>query len=125
MKQPYEDASGNILCWNGEAWDGLDMGMYENDTLALAQALDATELVQDVMKRIRGPYAFVYYQVEYYNALEWFLSHRQDCISYGMDVTGLDVALSSRAQMEVISSCVALVSRIETDGRKCLRMVSR
>lgn len=63
--QPSEDNLGNILCWNGEVWDGLGGDRVEgNDTLALATALEGVGSdVYRVFETIRGPYAFVYYQV--------------------------------------------------------------
>lgn len=62
-RQPIQD-SKDVLCWNGEAWEGLSIDVTENDTEALFEALAQrpTE-VAEVMSHLRGPYAFVYYQV--------------------------------------------------------------
>lgn len=66
VPQPIVD-KGNILCWNGEAWDGLDCSVTENDTLALSRVLARQDIdILRVFENIRGPYAFVYYQVVNY-----------------------------------------------------------
>ncbi|KAK6502796.1 hypothetical protein TWF481_007842 [Arthrobotrys musiformis] len=53
-----------VLCWNGEAWrfDGQEFGPDENDTqLIFAQLSSCNGKVQDVLQRIEGPFAFVFY----------------------------------------------------------------
>lgn len=65
VSQPFSDEAGNILCWNGEVWSGLEIPAWANDTSALSQALArAREGIHKVFQEIRGPYAFVYFQVE-------------------------------------------------------------
>ncbi|CCG84140.1 protein of unknown function [Taphrina deformans PYCC 5710] len=62
VQQPVR-VGQNVLCWNGEAWSGLDLSLSENDTAALSNALSKNEdAIARVFEQIRGPYAFVYYQ---------------------------------------------------------------
>ncbi|KAJ7357107.1 asparagine synthase-domain-containing protein [Mycena albidolilacea] len=61
--QPHEH-NGNIFCWNGEIFDGMDIGKEDNDGVKLFRilgALDTVEQVANVFGTIEGPYAFVYY----------------------------------------------------------------
>ncbi|KAJ6257845.1 hypothetical protein Dda_7634 [Drechslerella dactyloides] len=70
VPQPLYSHSGHtsetqyVLCWNGEAWrlDGEEFGPDENDTRLIFDKLIACEgRLQDVVQRIEGPYAFVFY----------------------------------------------------------------
>ncbi|PJF17556.1 putative asparagine synthase [Paramicrosporidium saccamoebae] len=64
------------LLWNGEAYDGLEMGRYDNDTSALFHAITIAQSASEIFSAIRGEYAFV-------------LLDRQDrAIYYGRDVFG-------------------------------------
>lgn len=64
VTQPVVDPFGNVLSWNGEAWSGLDIAETENDTSALSQTLARESSgIPEVFERLRGPYAFIYYQV--------------------------------------------------------------
>ncbi|KAJ7492876.1 asparagine synthase-domain-containing protein [Mycena latifolia] len=63
--QPHEE-DGNVFCWNGEVFDGMEIAKEENDGVKLFRALSALETpeqVCDLFGSIEGPYAFVYYQV--------------------------------------------------------------
>lgn len=60
-KQPLVSGSGDVLCWNGEIWQGLDVQDDENDGVALLEALIAEERVWDVMGKLEGPWAMVFY----------------------------------------------------------------
>ncbi|EJT98955.1 hypothetical protein DACRYDRAFT_56765 [Dacryopinax primogenitus] len=51
-------AGGDVLCWNGEVFEGLPVG-DENDTAVLFRALQAGD-VHSVLGQVEGPYAFVY-----------------------------------------------------------------
>ncbi|KAI8048306.1 asparagine synthase-domain-containing protein [Syncephalis plumigaleata] len=62
-QQPLKDQHGNILCWNGEVFAGLEIG-HRNDGLCLLEALDAAASPLDVLHRIRGPFGFIYYQAK-------------------------------------------------------------
>ncbi|KAF7339685.1 PHB domain-containing protein [Mycena sanguinolenta] len=61
--QPHEQ-DGNIFCWNGEIFDGMDIEKDENDGVKLfhrLRTLDTVEQVASLFGSIEGPYAFVYY----------------------------------------------------------------
>ncbi|KAH9846065.1 asparagine synthase-domain-containing protein [Lenzites betulinus] len=65
IKQPHTSAEGNLLCWNGEVFEGLEVQADENDGAKLFSALRCAETSQDIAQvfgRIEGPYAFLYYQ---------------------------------------------------------------
>jgi asparagine synthetase B (glutamine-hydrolysing) len=81
--QPLIDDAGNILCWNGEAFSGLDRSgpnMTISDTILVARLLqdkinlaatsslsDASDaasigtVIADALSVICGPYAFIYF----------------------------------------------------------------
>jgi asparagine synthetase B (glutamine-hydrolysing) len=60
--QPLISHSGDILCWNGEIWQGLAVEQDENDGVRLLEALTSgnKELWQ-VMDGIEGPWAMIFY----------------------------------------------------------------
>ncbi|KAJ7042501.1 asparagine synthase-domain-containing protein [Mycena alexandri] len=61
--QPHEQ-DGNVFCWNGEIFDGMDIALEENDGIKLFHALnglDTVDQVSDLFGSVEGPYAFVYY----------------------------------------------------------------
>ncbi|KAG8924498.1 hypothetical protein FRC01_011421 [Tulasnella sp. 417] len=60
--QPHQTQDGDILCWNGEIFEGLDILPNENDGKKLFEALTRTKQPVDVLAQIEGPYAFVFYQ---------------------------------------------------------------
>ncbi|KAI1363950.1 asparagine synthase-domain-containing protein [Xylaria arbuscula] len=71
-KQPLEDnaPTGSVLCWNGEAWRIDGQPVEGNDGEAVFSMLqssgstfhqDREAHVLDVLRRIEGPFAFVYY----------------------------------------------------------------
>ncbi|XP_062390541.1 asparagine synthetase domain-containing protein 1 [Sardina pilchardus] len=77
--QPLQDSAGNLLLWNGEVFGGLEVGLGENDTLVLLEHLSAQEDaagICSVLSQVRGPWAFVYYQVA------------EHCIWFGRDYFG-------------------------------------
>ncbi|KAF8078403.1 asparagine synthase-domain-containing protein [Lyophyllum atratum] len=62
--QPHR-SGGDVLCWNGEIFDGMDISPQENDGVKLFEKLrrlDTMEQIRDLFASIEGPYAFVYYQ---------------------------------------------------------------
>ncbi|KAI0757184.1 asparagine synthase-domain-containing protein [Daedaleopsis nitida] len=64
IKQPHEDSEGNILCWNGEVFEGLEVGPGENDGTILLSELGRCSTVDDILQvfgNIEGPYAFLYH----------------------------------------------------------------
>ncbi|PCH33476.1 hypothetical protein WOLCODRAFT_160094 [Wolfiporia cocos MD-104 SS10] len=65
VSQPHRDQEGNILCWNGEVFEGLSITLEENDGSELFASLreqSTIEGVRDCLGSIEGPYVFVYYQ---------------------------------------------------------------
>ncbi|OJT12606.1 Asparagine synthetase domain-containing protein C4F6.11c [Trametes pubescens] len=59
IKQPHTDEKGNILCWNGEIFEGIEVRADENDGAKLLEALQGAEHQQDVVNvfgRIEGPH---------------------------------------------------------------------
>jgi hypothetical protein len=71
VDQPLKhDASGSVLCWNGEAWSIQGQPVTTNDSQSVfALLLDAcagsaaqsTAAVVHLLSSIRGPYALVFY----------------------------------------------------------------
>ncbi|CAG8581674.1 17198_t:CDS:10 [Cetraspora pellucida] len=71
IKQPLIDSDQNILLWNGEIFDGLEVPFGENDTICLATVLKDSENVSEindnndvlnVLQMIEGPYSIIYWQ---------------------------------------------------------------
>ncbi|KAI3558114.1 asparagine synthase [Colletotrichum abscissum] len=68
-QQPFRDASsGSVLCWNGEAWKIAGEPVQGNDGEAIFALLTAAssrgteeDAVLNVLRRIEGPFAFVYF----------------------------------------------------------------
>ncbi|TFK57417.1 hypothetical protein OE88DRAFT_130909 [Heliocybe sulcata] len=64
--QPHYAGHGSdILCFNGEIFDGVDIKPHENDGrkfYELLQACQSSEEIRDCIGGIEGPYAFVFYQ---------------------------------------------------------------
>ncbi|KAL0950911.1 hypothetical protein HGRIS_007670 [Hohenbuehelia grisea] len=61
--QPHE-RDGNILCWNGEIFEGLEVKPDENDGVKLFQRLcelSNPSQIPDLLATVEGPYAFVFY----------------------------------------------------------------
>ncbi|KIK04283.1 hypothetical protein K443DRAFT_93427 [Laccaria amethystina LaAM-08-1] len=58
---------GNILCWNGEIFDGLEVPLHENDGVKMLDSLHNLKTgsqIRDFFGTVEGPYAFVFYQKE-------------------------------------------------------------
>ncbi|KAF9356729.1 hypothetical protein BGX26_004843 [Mortierella sp. AD094] len=70
-RQPHISKSGNVLIWNGEIFDGIFVDHHQNDGRVLMDQLEAisdqesekehTKVFLEVMAKIEGPYAFVYF----------------------------------------------------------------
>ncbi|KAM2764894.1 hypothetical protein COP1_021023 [Malus domestica] len=62
--QPLIDSDKNILVFNGEIFGGIDIGRDENDGEVLLQLLVqcCSGSVPDVLSRIKGPWAIIYWQ---------------------------------------------------------------
>src|SRR5436190_649869 len=52
--QPLVSEKGDVLCWNGEICQGLDIPDNENDGVKLLQALAGEESVWKVMEILEG-----------------------------------------------------------------------
>lgn len=88
-QQPLVDeASGSVLCWNGEAWEYAGQPVSGSDSHLIFQALlaackaDTEQERQSYQKRvvkvlfsISGPYAFVFY-----DARNRYLYYGRDCL---------------------------------------------
>eukprot|EP00803_Ostreobium_quekettii_P010644 evm.model.scf_78.13 EVM.evm.TU.scf_78.13 scf_78:150143-155524(-) len=60
---PLRDVQGNVLLFNGEVFDGLDVASEESDTFRLAEALRACDDdVPSLLSRLRGPWSLIYWQ---------------------------------------------------------------
>ncbi|KAI8978629.1 asparagine synthase-domain-containing protein [Pilobolus umbonatus] len=67
VSQPLRNTTGDILCWNGEIFSGLEIKPHENDTLVLMDRLNKATTEEDtlaVFSMIEGPYAFVYWKAQ-------------------------------------------------------------
>lgn len=74
--QPLISEAGDILCWNGEIWKGLEVKDDENDGLKLLAALsNGSKEVWKVMSGIEGPWAMVYF-----SANDNKLYYGRDCL---------------------------------------------
>ncbi|KAH7063328.1 asparagine synthase-domain-containing protein [Macrophomina phaseolina] len=121
VAQPLLDkASGSILCWNGEAWAIDNQPVTGNDSQAVFDLLqdacgrvpsDPSCAVTQCISRIRGPYAFVFYDA---------VSHR---LFYGRDCLGRRSLLTSTndaGDIVLSSICDGHVSQswreVEADG---------
>lgn len=130
QQQPLvDDATGSILCWNGEAWKLDGRLVSGNDSSQVFQALlsatsssSPTNAIIEVLTSITGPFAFV------------FFDHRSSTLYYGRDRLGRrslllqqdDLGLSlcsvpsvpEHPSIEVDTSCIYALTitegRIET-----------
>ena len=97
--QPILSSTGNILMWNGEVFDGLDVSESENDTKVLLNSLDSCIDESSILKTfesIKGPYAFVFY------------SEKLKKLWYARDILGRRSLLWKRQEGDLILSSVSL-----------------
>jgi len=111
--QPLISAASDVLCWNGELWNGLVIKDDENDGLKLLEALSGTSEVWKVIERIEGPWALVYF------------SAKEKKIWYGRDCLGRRSLLRKRTSVGgLLLSSVGVDmegwEEIEVDGLWCL-----
>ncbi|WWD22519.1 hypothetical protein CI109_107012 [Kwoniella shandongensis] len=59
--QPLVGKRG-VLGWNGQVFQGLEVGQDENDTRKIFERLENGETPDDVLQGIEGPFAFIYYE---------------------------------------------------------------
>ncbi|KAF8331070.1 asparagine synthase-domain-containing protein [Cantharellus anzutake] len=64
VDQPHENESGDVLCWNGEIFQGIPVNSEENDGSKLFQELTRApgSDITAVFARLEGPYAFAFFQ---------------------------------------------------------------
>lgn len=111
--QPLVSNTGDVLCWNGEVWQGLDVHDDENDGLKLLEAL-AQGFVWKVMEKIEGPWAMVYF------------SFKDRKLWYGRDCLGRRSLLRKRVGEtgELVLSSVGVDKdaweEVSVDGLWCL-----
>lgn len=66
---PLHDDRGNFLCYNGQIWLGLadvEQSLDSNDTKSLFETFNAcsgNEQFLNIVQNLRGPWAFVYFNV--------------------------------------------------------------
>ncbi|WWC58141.1 uncharacterized protein I303_100676 [Kwoniella dejecticola CBS 10117] len=53
-----------VLGWNGQVFEGIDIGTEENDTRKIFERLEKGERVEDVLSGVEGPFAFIYLDLE-------------------------------------------------------------
>jgi len=97
--QPLISGSGDVLCWNGEVWEGLEIGEEENDGVKLLAALTAGKPVWRVMEEVEGPWAMVYY------------SSKDNKLWFGRDCLGR----RSLLQKCLVESGVLMLSSVGVD----------
>jgi asparagine synthetase B (glutamine-hydrolysing) len=110
--QPLIDQeTGSVLCWNGEAWKFGDHVVSGNDSvqvfellLAASKAVQTRNEVLNVLTKIAGPFAFVYYDAV--SSMLYFgrdrLGRRSLMISRN---SNLSVFISSNSTNSACSSC--------------------
>ncbi|ORX49874.1 hypothetical protein DM01DRAFT_1338005 [Hesseltinella vesiculosa] len=86
VAQPLQDKhTGDVLCWNGEVFGGLDVPFGSNDTSIVMDMLEkmndfdtedqARTYLLKLVARIEGPFAFVFWHQRFNNV--WF---SRDCL---------------------------------------------
>jgi asparagine synthetase B (glutamine-hydrolysing) len=101
--QPLNDeATGSLLCWNGEAWQIRDKIITGNDTaqvfgalLSAASSKSSQSAIIETLTHVAGPFAFVFYDA------------RSSMLYYGRDRLG---RRSLILQHDDDSSCLSLCS---------------
>ncbi|KAF7721701.1 hypothetical protein EC973_004290 [Apophysomyces ossiformis] len=126
VSQPiHSKKTGDILCWNGEIFGGLDIHLDQNDTEWLMDRLTqvsshSTKALLDIFSQIEGPFAFVFWQAHAKRL--WFA---RDCL-------GRRSLLWNRSEKgPFMLSSVGLPSKVEdqstweevpADGIYCLHL---
>mmetsp|Transcript_29082 Transcript_29082/g.86108 ORF Transcript_29082/g.86108 Transcript_29082/m.86108 type:complete len:693 (-) Transcript_29082:89-2167(-) len=92
--------SGDVLCFNGEVFGGLDVGPGCNDGEALLQALTVTEDVPRLLSKLRGPWSLLFWHAA------------SQTIWFGRDVMGrrsllLHTPTTGDAEASIVLSSVA------------------
>ncbi|EMR10398.1 hypothetical protein PNEG_01113 [Pneumocystis murina B123] len=98
--QPLENDQGDLLCWNGEVWNGLGIKFTDNDTIQVMNALSKpfTNVI-DIIREIEGPYAFI------------FIEKSKERLWYGRDCLGRR-SLLKKTSTEICDSFCFLLSSV-------------
>jgi len=106
-----DEATGSVFCWNGEAWlfngsrlTGNDTDIVSKHLFQSVPALPVEEALTQVLRKIAGPYAFVFYDAK--SSQLYFgrdgLGRRSLLISHGSgrgdELTVSSVAVSTSIQ---------------------------
>ncbi|CAG8465843.1 2746_t:CDS:10 [Paraglomus occultum] len=62
--QPIVDDLGNVLQWNGEIFDGIEVQPFANDTMSLCATLLSRNSIDNalgVLSNVEGPFAIIYW----------------------------------------------------------------
>lgn len=104
-----DDASGSVLCWNGEAWKIDGESVTGNDGRAVLRRLtQASVSIQEALKSIEGPFSFV------------FLDKNTSTLYYGRDRLGRRSLLLHATETLTFSSVAgttdSIWAEVEADG---------
>ncbi|KZT21680.1 hypothetical protein NEOLEDRAFT_1073160 [Neolentinus lepideus HHB14362 ss-1] len=140
--QPHHAGHGSdVLCFNGEIFDGIDIQLHENDGRKLYKMLQGCrtpDQVRDCIGSIEGPYAFVFYQHSTQNIFfardplgrRSLLIHRPTEQNPHFILTSVSAGYHSRYQLEELDTtalfCLALrrVGGSQSDQRNPLKLTS-
>lgn len=125
--QPLVDeASGSVLCWNGEAWAVSGERVQGNDTEVILQLFlqaaraesDADTSVQrltEAVSEVSGPFAFVFY-----DALHGRVFFSRDCLGRRSLLRGVDVDVDGEGEGTRVTICSlsdgASFEEVDTQG---------
>ena len=114
---PLVDCEGNVLCFNGELFGGLeDMCLRDNDSKALLRALAAAiteDAVVHLLSRLRGPWALIYWQ------------ESAQRLWYGRDVVGRRSLLVHRPDSSDPRFMLSSLSPLPAESGGCHRVVAQ
>ncbi|KAJ3214996.1 Asparagine synthetase domain-containing protein 1 [Clydaea vesicula] len=113
--QPLEDNAENLLMFNGEIFDGVNVANNENDAFKLSVELsnvngnknksNISDYVE-VMGRVRGPFSFL------------FLHKKLNFLLFGRDVLGRRSLLWNLNELKNNESDEFLITSVGTEGSK-------
>lgn len=113
VAQPIvDDSIGSVFCWNGEAWSYDNASISGNDSdvisahlfTAVQQDIDSEKAILDVLSKITGPYAFVFYDA------------KASIVYFGRDNFGRRSLLVQRDSVESTELTVCSIPTITTNN---------